>query len=93
MDARKGLAWRLSNTNTSDLCLGAVEEAVSPDASLEIFNIDRNNSESYHENLNTVAPEDVYYGCRRTILDHRRRIIQRTLAKLRRLIYKQKTAS
>ena len=140
MDARKGLAWRLTNANTSDLCLGAVEEAVSPNASLEIFNIDRrsrftshallsvvknhgnrismknqvmlenyylpdhlktridkiidrNNRESYHENLNTVAPEDVYYGRRRTILNQRRRIIQRTLAKLHRLIYKLKTAS
>jgi putative transposase len=35
------LAWRLSNTLTTDCCLDAVREAITPDGCPEIFNTDQ----------------------------------------------------
>ncbi|NOU11387.1 MAG: transposase family protein [Nitrospira sp.] len=35
------LAWRLSNTLTTDFCLDAVREAITQDGSPKIFNADQ----------------------------------------------------
>ena len=39
--SRRVLAWRLSNTLTTDFCLDAVQDAVSRDGPPEIFNTDQ----------------------------------------------------
>jgi putative transposase len=39
--SRRVLAWRLSNTLTTDFCIEAVEEAIARDGAPEIFNTDQ----------------------------------------------------
>jgi len=39
--------------------------------------IDYYNTECYHERLNNLTPQDVYYGRGQSILDQRRRIKQK----------------
>ena len=54
--------------------------------------IDYYSSDRYHESLNNLTPEDVYYGRGQAILNQRRRIKQRTLTERARLYYKRKAA-
>ena len=54
--------------------------------------VDYYNTERYHESLNNLTPEDVYTGRGQLVLDRRKRIKQKTLAKRRRLYYRQKAA-
>jgi putative transposase len=47
--SRRVLAWRLSNTLTTDFCLDAVRDAIGRDGSPEIFNTDQGCQFTSHE--------------------------------------------
>lgn len=50
------------------------------------------NTRRYHESLNNLTPEDVWLGRRQSILDHRRKIKEKTM-KLRKQLHHQKIAA
>ena len=50
------------------------------------------NTRRYHESLNNLTPEDVWLGRGQAILDHRRKIKEKTL-KLRKQLHQQKIAA
>jgi RNA-directed DNA polymerase len=50
------------------------------------------NERRYHESLNNLTPEDVWYGRGQAILDDRRKLKEKTLKRRRQLYYQRKTA-
>ena len=50
------------------------------------------NTNRYHESLNNLTPEDVWYGRGQAILDERRRLKEKTLKLRKQLYYERKTA-
>jgi len=50
------------------------------------------NERRYHESLNNLTPEDVWYGRGQAILNHRRKLKEDTLKLRKQLYYERKTA-
>ena len=57
--SRKVLAWRLSNTMTSDFCVAALEEALASYGTPDIFNTDQGSQFTDHDFIKVLLAADV----------------------------------